>query len=112
MTRLRARSKIWLEIDGRAVLGRGRLTLLEAVGRNGTISGAARDLGISYRKAWSQLDEMEKQLPFPLLERKTGGKGGGQARLTPRTEAMMEDFRRLLDGCEEFVDQRFREVFK
>ena len=112
MSQLRARSKIWLEIDGQAVLGRGRLVLLEAVERNGSISAAARDLEISYRKAWSQLAEMDKQLPFPLLERKVGGKGGGMTRLTPQTREIMAQFRQLLDGSKEFVDHRFAEVFK
>jgi len=112
MNRLRARSKIWLEIDGQAVLGHGRLVLLEAVERCGSISAAARDLEISYRKAWSQLTEMEKQLPYPLLERKVGGKGGGRTHLTAQTRELMAQFRQLLDGSEDFVDNRFSEVFK
>ncbi len=111
MTTFSARSKIWLEIDGAPVLGRGRQVLLEAVARTGSISAAARDLGISYRKAWSQLAEMEKQLPFPLLERRVGGRGGGMARLTPETETLLARFRQLLEGSEEFVDRRFSEVF-
>ncbi len=112
MSQFAARSKIWLEINGTPVLGRGRLVLLEAVDRQGSISGAARDLGISYRKAWSQLKEMETQVPFPLLERKVGGKGGGMAKLTPQTREMMTQFRQLLNGSEDFVDKRFAEVFK
>lgn len=112
MNQFAARSKIWLEIDGQPVLGRGRQRLLEAVERNGSISAAARDLDISYRKAWSQLAEMEKQLPFPLLERKIGGKGGGMTHLTPQTKEMMARFRQLLAGSEDFVDERFREVFE
>ena len=111
MSPFSARSKIWIELNGQAVLGRGRLILLEAVDKNGSISGAARDLGISYRKAWSQLDEMEKQLPFPLLERKVGGRGGGMAKLTPETKKLLIQFRQLIDGSEEFVDKRFKEVF-
>ena len=83
MIRLRARSKIWLELDGVPILGRGRLLLLEAVDATGSISAAARSLDISYRKAWSQLTEIEKQLPFQLLERNVGGKGGGMTGLTP-----------------------------
>ena len=112
MSPFSARSKIWIEIDGQAVLGRGRLVLLEAVARTGSISAAARDLGVSYRKAWSQLEEMEKQLPFALLERRVGGKGGGMAKLTPETVDLLARFRQLLDGSEEFVDKRFAEVFK
>lgn len=112
MNRLRARSKIWIEIDGAPVLGRGRLELLEAIARTGSISAAAREHGISYRKAWSQLAEMEAQLPFPLLERKVGGKGGGMTRLTPQARELLDRFRQLIEGSEEWVDRRFREVFE
>ena len=57
MSRLRVRSKVWLEVDGQAFLGDGRYRLLSAVQRNGSINAAARDLGISYRKVWAKTAE-------------------------------------------------------
>ena len=112
MNGLRARSKIWLEIDGAPVLGHGRMVLLEAVDQAGSISAAARSLDMPYRKAWSQLSVMEKQMPFPLMERKVGGKGGGKTSLTPETRELLAQFRQLLVGSNEFVDERFSEVFR
>ncbi len=83
MSKLRIRSKVWLEVDGKPFLGDGRHRLLAAIQRNGSISSAARELNLSYRKVWSQLQAMEETAPFSLLERRVGGKDGGATHLTP-----------------------------
>ena len=95
MSAFTVRSKIWLEADGHAFLGDGRYRLLEAVERKGSINAAAREMGISYRKAWSQLQAMEGSAPFPLLVRKVGGKAGGSSRLTPEARQLMKTFQQL-----------------
>ena len=82
MKAIQVRSKIWLEVDGAPFLGDGRYRLLRAIERNGSINAVARELGGSYRKAWAQLAVMEDHAPFPLLERRTGGKAGGATVLT------------------------------
>ena len=66
---LRVRSKIWLEIDGKPVFGRGRDELLRLIQKTGSISAAAKEMGVPYRKAWTYIDAMEKRLGFPLVER-------------------------------------------
>lgn len=91
------RSKIWLEANGHAFLGDGRYRLLEAVDRRGSINAAAREVGLSYRKAWSQLQAMEGAAPFPLLIRKVGGRDGGSSRLTPEARQLMKKFAQLRD---------------
>jgi len=106
-----ARSKVWLEVDGQSFLGDGRERLLLAVARTGSINAAARELGISYRKAWSQLQAMEERAPFPILERRTGGKGGGATVLTAAASELLEGYERLRDGLRAEVDQRFAEIF-
>lgn len=111
MAGFEVRSKTWLEIDGRPFLGGGRLRLLEAVQRNGSISAAARDLGISYRKAWAQLQALEEVSPLPLLERRSGGRGGGQTRLTPEALKLIERFERLRRETNKEVDRIYAECF-
>lgn len=95
MSEIRIRSKIWLEIDGKPLLGDGRARLLQTIAATGSINAACQQLGISYRKAWAQLQEMEKLAPFPILERSKGGKGGGGAELTSETRALLEQFAAL-----------------
>lgn len=111
MKQLRIRSKIWLEVDGQSFLGDGRYRLLSAVQRNGSISAAARDLGLSYRKVWAQLQAMEESAPFPIMERRIGGKGGGASQLTDEIMALMEQFKTLRQQVNTEADRRFDECF-
>jgi len=108
---VQVRSKVWLEAQGRPVLGPGRLELLKYIDEQGSISRAARLLKITYRKAWGQIKAMEGQLGLPLLEKQAGGSGGGGARLTPEARNLLSKYFRLAEGIEEEVDRRFREIF-
>jgi len=89
------KAKIWIERGGKLVFGRGRAELLEATERTGSMSAAARELGMSYRHAWSMLRASEQRLGKPLLERRRGGAGGGGARLTPLGKALLVKFRSI-----------------
>ncbi len=111
MSAFRVRSKVWLEFDGQPFLGDGRYRLLVAVARSGSINAAAKELGISYRKAWSQLNAMEEHAPFPLLERRTGGKGGGETQLTTEARKLIEHFEVLRQQVNDFADNSFNKVF-
>jgi molybdate transport system regulatory protein len=75
--RLSIRSKVWLEVGGKPVLGEGRKRLLEAIERLGSITRAASEVGISYRRAWSHLQAMESRLRVKLVNTQRGGKHGG-----------------------------------
>ena len=109
--KVQVRSKVWLEAQGRPVLGPGRLELLQHIDEEGSISRAARLLKITYRKAWGQIKAMEEQLDLDLVEKQTGGAGGGGARLTPEARELLSKYFRLAQGIEEEVDRRFREIF-
>ncbi len=97
MNKIRVRNKVWLEIDGQPLLGDGRARLLQAIADTGSINAACQKLDISYRKAWAQLQEMEKLATFPILERNKGGKGGGGTELTAETRALLTKFAELQD---------------
>ena len=111
MKQLRIRSKIWLEVDGQSFLGDGRYRLLSAVQRNGSINAAARDLGMSYRKVWAQLQAMEESAPFPIMERRVGGKGGGSSQLTEEVMTLMEQFQTLRNQVNKEADRYFDACF-
>lgn len=78
-----------------APLGAERVALLEAIGREGGISAAARALGLSYRGAWDAIRAMNNLVGRPLVAGQSGGQGGGGARLTPEGARLVESFRRL-----------------
>lgn len=111
MKPFRVRSKTWLEIDGQPFLGDGRYRLLMAIQRNGSINAAAKDLGISYRKAWSQLQALEEISPLPLLERRTGGRGGGETLLTPQARELTKRFEILRQQINKEADRIYVECF-
>lgn len=76
-------------------VGEQRIALLEAVGREGSISAAARSMGISYRGAWDAICAMNNLMGSPLVSGQTGGRRGGGAQLTPEGVRLIEGFRRL-----------------
>lgn len=73
---------IRLLIGSATALGPGKAALLEEIGRTGSISAAARAMGMSYRRAWLLVDAVNASFKAPLVETATGGRGGGGARLT------------------------------
>jgi len=107
---LQVRSKIWLEIDGEPVFGQGRDTLLRLIQRTGSISAAAKEMGVPYRKAWTYIDAMEKRLGFPLVNRLKGGTGGGTSSLTPQAETLLQKFDLLQEGFNELVNLKFADL--
>jgi formylmethanofuran dehydrogenase subunit E len=108
---LEIRSKVWIEAEGEPVFGRGRRFLLEAIATHGSINRAAREINISYRKAWSHIKVMEERLGIRLVERQTGGKNGGGAVLTSGAREFLRKFEHMEDGLREVVDKKFEEIF-
>jgi len=106
------KSKLWIEVDGNPVFGRGRRFLLEAIDKHGSINQAAKEINISYRKAWGYIKAMEERLGFKLIERQTGGKNGGGATLTEEAREFLKKFEKLEMGIRELVDERFGKIFK
>jgi len=76
-------------------VGPGKVDLLEAIEASGSISAAARSLGMSYRRAWLLVDTMNRCFRAPLVEAEAGGKRGGGARLTRLGAEVIERYRRI-----------------
>lgn len=76
-------------------LGPGKIRLLEAIHEAGSISGAARSLHISYRRAWLMADALNKVFPSSLIDTSAGGVRGGGARLTVLGEEVLTRYRKM-----------------
>jgi len=74
-------------------IGPGKVALLEAIARTGSISGAGRAMRMSYRRAWELVEDLNRGLGQPVAETAAGGTGGGGARLTPAGEAVIRHYR-------------------
>ena len=76
-------------------MGQGKADLLEAIGETGSISAAGRRLGLSYRKAWLMVDEMNRCFSVPVVEAIKGGAKGGGARVTPLGLEALRQYRAI-----------------
>jgi molybdate transport system regulatory protein len=108
---MQIKSKLWIEVEGKPVFGRGRRFLLQAIDKYGSINQAAKEINISYRKAWGYIKAMEERLGIKLVERQTGGKDGGGAILTEEARSFLEKYGLMEEGIREMVDQKFRGIF-
>jgi molybdate transport system regulatory protein len=96
--------RLWVERGGRALLGPGRVELLEGIERWHSISAAARAMKMSYRRAWLLVQSMNEAAGEPLVEAAVGGSQGGGARLTPLGRWAASAFRDLQSQFEENAD--------
>jgi molybdate transport system regulatory protein len=87
------RSKVWLEKDGKLFMGWGRVTLLERIDRLGSISAAAKSMGLAYRNAWLWIEAMNRLSSAPLVEKSTGGIRGGYTRLTEEGRKIVGEYK-------------------
>lgn len=76
-------------------VGPGKITVLEAIGEAGSISGAGRALGMSYRRTWALVEDLNKSFEKPLVETAAGGSGGGGASLTENGRAVIACYRAI-----------------
>jgi len=103
--------KLWIEKDNEAVFGDGRYELLNLIDRTGSMNKAAKELKMSYRKAWGDVKLMEERLSVKLVETRSGGKGGGGANLTPAARELLEKYESFRSGLDEIINNRFKEYF-
>lgn len=99
--------RIRLDFSHDCAVGPGKIALLEGIARTGSLSAAAREMGMSYRRGWMLVHELNAGFDSRLVELSVGGRAGGGARLTPLGERMLERYRRL----ERKVDRLAAEEF-
>ncbi|MGB9853777.1 MAG: winged helix-turn-helix domain-containing protein [Candidatus Bathyarchaeales archaeon] len=88
--------KIWIEYEGKPLIGKGGAQILEQIEKEKSISRTAEKLGMSYRYVWSYLKRIEKTLGEPIIETYRGGRaGGGGAKLTKLGKELLEEYQRV-----------------
>lgn len=98
------RSKVWLEKDGKLLMGWGRATLLERIDQLGSISAAAKSMKLAYRNAWLWVEAMNCLAPEPLVEKSTGGARGGYARLTEEGRRIVREYKEKRAGVRKMLE--------
>ena len=87
--------KVMLFCGDVTAMGPGKAELLEAIEREGSISAAGRGMGMSYRRAWSLVDTMNRCWTEPVVQTAVGGGGKGGAKLTPFGARLLSAYREL-----------------
>ena len=99
------KTKVWLEKDGKLLMGWGRATLLERIDQLGSISAAARSMNLAYRNAWLWVEAMNRLAPSPLVEKSTGGARGGYARLTDEGRRIVKEYKEKRASVREIINR-------
>jgi molybdate transport system regulatory protein len=92
--RMSTRVTLRLDFDGERRLGPGKVALLEAIRRHGSIAAAGREFGMAYRRAWLLTDELNHMFSQPLVQTRGGGRDGGGAELTTLGAEIVTRYRR------------------
>ena len=92
-----ARVRVSIVFGSGARIGPGKAKLLESIRDSGSISAAAREMGMSYKRAWLLLDSMNQAFTEAVVRAAPGGAGGGGATLTPFGAEVLERYRHIYD---------------
>ena len=88
-----------VRLGNSVLIGPGKIELLRAVAEQGSISGAARSMGMGYKRAWSLLDGLQRSIPTPIIETAAGGSKGGGTTVTAAGLALLEHYDELERAC-------------
>jgi len=93
-------------------LGPGKVALLGAIASTGSISAAARSMGMSYRRAWLLVETMNSCFEKPLVETATGGKSGGGAQITADGERLLRGYSEMMGRVEALAQEQLDQLLK
>lgn len=95
--------KIWLEVNSEKVLGPGRVELMERIHASGSIRQAALQMKMSYKQAWNLIKHINSHFSYPVVISHRGGKGGGNAEVTPEALELIGEFHALQNKFSTFL---------
>lgn len=100
--------RVWFFTKDEKLLGKGRVELLELIDEKGSISQAAKAMGMSYRQAWQMVQEMNERAGRLLVEKKLGGKSGGGAFVTENGRQLIASFKALEKRVAQFIAKELK----
>jgi molybdate transport system regulatory protein len=100
------KTKVWLEKDGKLLMGWGRATLLARIDELGSISAAAKSMKLAYRNAWLWVEAMNRLSARPLVDKATGGAHGGYARLTDEGRRVVREYLERRDRVHKLLKKK------
>jgi molybdate transport system regulatory protein len=108
MNSVRLTVRVDLGVD--RALGPGKVRLLEAIHKSGSISQAGRSLGMSYRRAWLLVEDLNRCFREAVVTKKPGGVQGGGASLTPFGQALIRKYRSIEKKATVAAEKQLRDL--
>src|SRR5882757_7350449 len=99
-----------VDLGRQCSIGIGKIELLEGIARSGSLSEAARQMRMSYRRAWLLLADLNASFDQPVAQASTGGRGGGGAVLTPFGELLIAGYRKMEAGLQPLAEACFKDL--
>jgi molybdate transport system regulatory protein len=104
------RLTVRIDFGSAGALGPGKIRLLEAIGKTGSISQAGRSLGMSYRRAWLLVDDLNRSFRAPVVVTQPGGPRGGGAELTRFGRDLIKKYRAIESRAEVAAKRQMRDL--
>lgn len=86
---------LWIECDNKRFFGPGRVQLLEGIEKTGSINQAAKLMGMSYKKAWEMVNDLNTRLDKPFVVTQAGGEKGGGSVVTAEAKELVKYHKQL-----------------
>lgn len=110
--KLYVKTKTWIEnAEHQLLFGKGKTEILELIEQEGSIAKAAEKLEMSYKKAWTHIKILQKNIADELVLPQKGGGGKGGTTLTPKALELIRNYSQLQKDIESFANRRFLELF-
>lgn len=97
------RIRCWIDIDKQKFFGPGRVELLELIAETGSIAKAAKSMGMSYKKAWDMVNEMNTRGSKPYVISHKGGENGGGAEVTETARKIVAAYKKIEQQLDEIA---------
>ena len=107
---MKIKSRIWIEKDGDPFLGFGRIKLLKKVDEKKSINAAAKEMNMSYSKAWKLINDINQYTEKPVIIKNIGGKNGGGTVLTDYGKTLIEGFENINQNCMDYLESEFKKL--
>jgi molybdate transport system regulatory protein len=110
--KLYVKTKTWIEnAEHELLFGKGKTEILELIEKEGSIAKAAEKLEMNYKKAWTHIKILQKNIADELVVPQKGGGGKGGTTLTPKALELVRNYSLLQKEIEAFANKRFLELF-
>ena len=102
----RIKFKCWVEDEGEKFYGPGPNELIKRIQKEGSLSKAAEQMNISYKKAWNLVQRLNDNPKDPWVILKKGGTHGGGAEITPKAIKVIQEYEEMQQKISELVKQQ------